>query len=377
MRGVFLVLVLAVTVWAANDVNATDANETGETKAAFSDSSIKPGKTDTIVVKGAVLQGQVTGLNDRFVTFSLIYGRGAIRIAYDDIDTLTTEHTYHIFYKDKETEGRIYGLYEHRWLVIDKQGKKELVDVGDIDRFMLSVQDDDSLTNKIHNYVPFWSGNIDLGIEVDQGGVNKRQVDITGRFEYHRQLDRILVYGSLEDDIQETNASAGWKSTKDEYLVNLEENHYLSKEKEEHLFIIAGFERDAIREIQSRTYPAAGAGYKWTPTEAFWLMLQLGIGGVFNNYMTYGREYYGAAYTGAEAYYEFWHGIVFRSKLFYMPSILHVRSSWLFRLNMSLAFPLSDMFALKFSLKNVADNNPEPDIGNNKITTNFALSFTF
>ncbi len=60
-----------------------------------------------------------------------------------------------------------------------------------------------------------------------------------------------------------------------------------------------------------------------------------------------------------------------------MPSILHVRNSWLFRLNMSLMFPLSDMFALKFSLKNVADNNPEPDIGNNKITTNFALSFTF
>jgi hypothetical protein len=93
--------------------------------------------------------------------------------------------------------------------------------------------------------------------------------------------------------------------------------------------------------------------------------------------MTYGREYYWAAYLGSEAYYTFLYGIVLRGKIFYMPSVGHSRNSWLFRLNASLAFPLSDLFALRFTIKDVADNNPAPDIGNNKITTTFSLSFTF
>ncbi len=373
MRRYLFLLFLPLIVWgAAEDGRAADANAT-----AFSDSSLRPGRTDTVVVKGAVLQGQVTGLTSQYLSFSLIYGRGSIEIAYEDIDSLSTEHAYHIFYKGRETVGRIGGLYDHRWLVIEKAGKKELIDVEEIDRFILSVQDDDSFTNKLHNLIPFWSGNLDLGIEIDQGGVNKRKLDISGRFEYHRQLDRAVVYGSRELDTQEVNSTSGWQETKDEYLVNLEGNHFLTREHREHLFLIVGLERDAIREIQLRSYPAGGAGYKWTPTENFWLMLQLGVGGVFNNYMTYGREYYWAAYTGAESYYTFLYGIVLRSRLFYMPSVGHSRQSWLFRFSASLTFPLSNLFALKFTLKDVADNNPSPDIGNNKITTTFALSFTF
>lgn len=273
--------------------------------------------------------------------------------------------------------GKISSLYEHRWLVIDKNGTKELISVDDIDRFILSIQDDDSFTNKLHNLIPFWSGNVDLGIEIDQGGVNKRKLDISGRFEYHRQRDRIVLYGSREYDTQEVNASSGWNATKDEYLVNIEGNHFLSRERKEQLFLMAGIERDAVREIDLRTYPAGGAGYKWMPRDNFWLIMQLGFGGVFSNYMTYGREYYWAVYGGGELYYTFFYGVVLRGKVFYMPSVGHTRQSWLFRFNTSLAFPLSEMLALRFTLKDVADNNPEPDIGNNKITATFSLSFTF
>ncbi len=377
MRNVLFFLFIPLLVFGSADRNTSDANTTKSKKEKFSGSSIKEGKTDTIVVKGAVLQGQVTGLTSQGLSFSLIYGRGSILISYADIDTLTTEHSYHIFYNGKETVGKISGLYEHRWLVIDQNGSKEMISVTDVDRFILSIQDDNSFTNKLHNLIPFWSGNVDLGIEIDQGGVNKRKLDISGRFEYHRQRDRIVVFGSRENDTQEVNSSEGWTVTKDEYLVNVEGNRFLSKERREHLFLIAGFERDAIREIASRAYPAGGAGYKWMPTDNFWLMMQLGVGGVFNNYMTYGRNYYWAAYGGGEYYYTFFQGVVLRGKIFFMPSIVDSYSSWLFRFNSSLAFPLSNLFALKLTLEDVDDNNPAPDIGNNKITTTFSLSFTF
>lgn len=333
-------------------------------------------KIDTLTVGGAVLQGQVTGLRAEGISFSLLQGQGSIRIPFERIDQLSTEHYYHIFYNGRESEGRIVDISEHHWLVVEEGERRELIDVGDIERFVLSVRDDDSFTNQIHNLVPYWRGSFDAGLQLEQGSTQKRQIDLAARFEYNRLRHRIVISGNRELDTQKT-PDTNWTTSTDEYMLNFEDNYYFTRQKKSFYFIIAGMERDAVRQLQHRWYPATGAGYKFTFGKTFWCNVQLGIGGVFDRFTTYGAENYWALYTGAEASYQFARGPLLHVKTMYMPSIFHARAAWLFRFSASLTVPVTEMFALKFTLRDVDDNNPFPDIGNNKITTNFAFSFTF
>lgn len=217
---------------------------------------------------------------------------------------------------------------------------------------------------------------MDFGLQLEVGSVQKRQIDVAVRFEYNRLDHRVVLLGSREFDTQKP-PDENWSTSKDEYLFNVEDDYYLSRKKEEFLFVTSGFERDAVRQIENRIYPAGGLGYKRTFSKDFWLNLQIGLGGVFDRYTSYGQENYFAGYTGAETMYQFPHGSVLRAKVMYMPSLFHFRFAWLFRTAVSLTVPVTDMFALKMSFADVDDNNPSPDIGNNKTTTNFALSFTF
>lgn len=332
---------------------------------------------DTLTVKGAVLQGQVTGLTSDGLSFSLVYGQGSISIPFENIEQLSTEHYYHIFYNGKASDGKIVSIHNHHWLVVEDGNTQTLIDVRDIERFILSVHDDDSFSNQLHNALPFWSGNLDIGLEIEEGGVRKRKLDLNTRFEYNRLDHRLVIVGNREFDTQLTPGDENWSTSKDQYLFSIEDNYYVNRKREELLFVSSGFERDAVRQIKHRIYPAAGIGYRRTFSEGFWVNMQAGAGGVFDTYTAYGRENYAALYIGAESMYRFDRGPVLRAKVMYMPSLLHERSAWLFRFTGSLTVPVTEMFALKFIMEDIDDNNPYPDVGNNKVTTNFALSFNF
>lgn len=333
-------------------------------------------KIDTLTVKGAVLQGQVIGLTAETLSFSLIYGRGSIQIPYENIEQLSTEHAYHIFYNGKESTGKIVAIHNGRWLVVQDGQMQEVISVDEIDRFILSVRDDDSFMNKVHNLVPFWQGNFDIGVELEQGGLNKREIDVAIRFEYNRKSQRIVLTGAREHDTQQ-KPTEPWSTRKDEYLFTAEDNYFVTREREEFLFVYAAAERDAIRQIQNRLYPAVGIGYKRTFGKATWINPQVGFGGVFDRYTSYGQENYAAIYTAMEMFHRFRVGPEFRGRIMYMPSIGHDRKAWLFRASASLTIPLTELFALKFTIEDIDDNNPFPDIGNNKIATKFAFSLTF
>lgn len=350
---------------------------TGMVAAASEDNATVPAmKVDTLTVAGAVLQGQVRGLTRDGLSFSLMYGQGSIKIPYGKIEQLRTEHYYHIFYDGHESDGRIVSINDHRWLVVEDRGRRELIDVNTIERFILSTREDDSFVNRIHNYFPFWSGNLDLGLEYEEGGTNKKKLNVAVRFEYNRLRQRIVLIGTraLED---QQPPDTNWTTTKDEYLFSFEDDYYLTLKQEEFVFISCGLERDAIREIDRRTYPAVGVGYKRSFSNNFWVNVQLGGGGVFSQYVTYGKEEYAALYLGSEMMYESAYGPLVRAKVLYMPSASPRTNAWLFRATASVTVPLTELFALKWAISDVDDDNPSPDIGNNKITTDLALSFTF
>jgi hypothetical protein len=354
------------------DSNTTDTNTTD----SFKNTSLKEGKTDIVVVKDSRLEGQVVGLTSESLRFELIYGRGSILISFADIDFLRTQHSYHIFYDGKELIGKIIGIEDHKWLIVKNGSNTELIEIKTIDRFILSTEEDSSTTNYFRNLFPYISGNIDVALELESGTPSTTELDISTRLEYQKKRDRILVNGEYQYDTKKADGSPK-QTTKDEYAINTQYNHYTQAGRDEFYFLGGGAEHDGLRHIDHLYYGALGLGHRFSLDRKRYIELQGGAGGVISEYDNYANETYGAVYTGFDFLYTFANGMFWRGTMLYMPSVGYARQTWLFRASTSLTFPLSQMLALKASLTDVDDNNPSPDIGNNKITTNFGMSLLF
>lgn len=352
--------------------NLTEANTT----ESFKNVSLKEGKTDIVVVKDSRLEGQVVGLTSESLRFELIYGRGSILISFADIDELRTQHSYHIFYDGKELIGKIVGIEDHKWLIVKDGANTELIEIKTIDRFVLSTEEDSSATNYFRNLFPYITGNLDVALELENNTPSTTELDLSTRLEYQKKRNRVIVKGEYQYDTKKADGESK-QTTKDEYAFNAQYNHYTSAQRDEFQFLAGGAEHDGLRHIDHLYYGALGLGHRFSMDRKRYIELQGGVGGVISEYDNYPNETYGALYAGFDFLYTFSNGIFWRGSMLYMPSIAYARQTWLFRANTSLTFPLSQMLALKVSLTDVDDNNPSPDIGNNKITTDFGMSLLF
>jgi len=336
-------------------------------------------KVDTITVKGAVLQGQVVELNSEYLRFKLIYGHGSIRIDYDDIEQLMTEHEYNIFYKGKQTVGKIISIKDHTWLVVQHDDIQETIKIENIDRFLLSTRENDSLINKIHNLFPYSKGYIDIGIEYESGSNVKNKLSVAAHFERKETVNRTffdLLYNYERTGTVETSRV----TNKNEWIISLEQNYYLTKKR--FLFAQAGYDYDRPRGITRRTYPALGVGERFEKDLDSWLQIKVGAGAVFEKFVAYGSKQYAAAYFGINGRYTteiffLVDRLIFDADLFYMPSFTDRSDDWLARFKGSVSLPIGETLALRFVVRQVLDNNPSPEVGNNKFTMNLYLSFVY
>ena len=224
MRAIFTLLVLTL-ILSANptlDTNSTqdsikntintpteDTNNTEtNTTESFKNTSLKEGKTDIVVVKDSRLEGQVVGLTSESLRFELIYGRGSILISFADIDELRTQHGYHIFYNGKESTGRIVGIEDHKWLIIKEGSETELIEIQTIDRFVLSTEEDTSITNYFRNLFPYISGNLDITLELEDNTPATTELDISTRLEYQKKRDRVIVQGEYQHDTKKSDGDS-------------------------------------------------------------------------------------------------------------------------------------------------------------------------
>lgn len=335
---------------------------------------------DTIVVKGSVLQGQIDQLTSEHIQFKLIYGSGSIRIKYSDIESIQTEHEYHIYFDGKETDGHITGIKDHAFLRVTHGEIEELITISKIDRFVISTNEDDSFENVLRNTLPYWSGNIDIGVALETGSNNKRKLKIGGHVERNKGANRIFFDLLYDYELTKTPDSNTTVLNKDEqYLFG--ENDYLFV-PQHLLFLQAGYDYDIPRGINGRVYPAAGYGYKLGTKRDAWIQFKLGAGYVYEDFIDYGFDKYAAGFFGIDARYkieglEVLEGVLLEASVFYMPGIENPSEQWLYRSNSSVSFPIGNALAFKMALRTVNDNNPSPDVGNNKMTFDLYLSARF
>ena len=349
-------------------------------------------KIDTIVVRGGtVLQGRITELTNKYVQFSLVYGTGSIRIDYHNIEQITTEHEYHIFYNGKETEGRIVGIKDHAFLIVLHNDVKEYIKVSNIDRLILSVRENGSIENRLRNRFPYTRGSLDIGIETETGVKNKRKISIeyhmTRKKMNHRQIVNIhYAYETTTTSLPEGDVKA---LDKKELHIFGEEN--LLVDKKNFWFGQLGYDMDQPRKIHYRFYPAIGYGHRFIFDSDTWIQLKGGAGYVYEAFYKHetapGVEYvekndYGAVFMGIGAkdhLKNIWlvREMILTGDIFYMPSFSDPQKDWLSRMTFGIEIPISTMLSMKWIYRIVNDDNPVPEVGNNKTTTNLNLSVKY
>ncbi len=335
---------------------------------------------DTIVVKGSVLQGQIVQLTSEHIQFKLIYGSGSILIKYGDIESIQTEHEYHIYFDGKETEGYITGIKEHAFLQVMHGEIEELITISKIDRFVISTNEDASFENALRNTFPYWSGNIDIGVELESGSNNKHKLKINGHVERNKGANRTFLDLRYEYEITKTPETNTTVLNKDEQYF-FAENDYLFYPNHM-VFIQSGYDYDIPREINGRVYPAIGYGYKLGSKIDEWIQFKLGAGYVYEDFIGYGYEQYSAGFIGVDARYKIGglgilDGVLLEGSVFYMPGIRNPNEQWLYRNIITVSFPIGNSLAFKSVFRNVNDNNPSPEVGNNKATFDLYLSARF
>jgi len=331
---------------------------------------------DTVVVKGSVLQGQIDQLTSEYISFKLIYGVGSIRIQYSDIESLVTEHEYHIYFDGKETLGYITEIQDHAFLKIQHGEVEELITIAKIDRFIVSEREDSSFENKLRNTFPYWSGNVDIGIEYERGDNTKNKVKVGGHVERKQTVHRTIFDVAYAYEQTQTGDTPTVLN-KHELYTFLEQDYAFTKS--DFLFGEIGYDFDVPRGIDDRTYPSFGYGYRIQVDKARWIQFKVGAGYVWENFIQYGENNYAAGFFGVDGEYEvrdlaILERILIGGNFFYMPGVEDLSNNWLLRYSATATLPFSKALALKVVLRTITDDNPSPEVGNNKTT--FDLYFT-
>ena len=337
---------------------------------------------DTIVVHGMVLHGRVVGLGPERLSFRLNYATGVNHIKYADIDSIQTRYNYHISYKRIDIEGRVVAIEDGKYLkVVDADGHDRTIKITDIDNFVMSVQDDDSLENRIRNKFPYTKGSVAVGFEKENGNSKKDKIDILINGRYKKAESEIMFYLDYAYEMTETE-NTPQVLNKDELASFLTYKYHTTNHAFYYGTLLA--EYDKPRHIDSAFVPSIGYGYRFKYGKAKWIEPSIGLGYASVDYTDslYQDKSFSVMALNLFGKYQMENVPMIKTLitdgfLLYYPSIEDVGEDWIMRGNLNFTVPLFDFFSVKLAFDFINDSNPDPEVGNNKTTTKLLFGVDF
>ncbi len=354
---------------AGGDINGEKPSEKEEIK-------------DTIVVHGMVLHGKITRIGPERLSFQLLYSKGQSHFAYRDIDSIESKYNYRISYNRMDIEGKIVGIENKEYLkVVSKGDKHRTVKIADIDNFVMSVRDDDSIENRIRNKFPYTKGNINIGFELEQGSSQKNETDILLNLQHKQAEHEVLLYVDYEFDTTKTGDNPKVQN-KDELVGILTyKNHFSNNE---FYFASLAADYDRPRFVKNRFIPAVGYGYRFKFDKSIWLEPAIGLGYAATKYTDdlYSDNNFAVAALKLSAKYRIddvmlINTLIVDGFIMYYPSLENYDEDWISRSNLNFTVPLFDFFSVKLAIDLRNDSNPDPSVGNNKTTTKLLFGVDF
>ena len=365
-RYFFLLIVITFFSYAGGDISQESEEE-----------EIK----DTIVVHGMVLHGRVMNLGPEKLSFRVLYSEGLIHIAYKDIESIVTKYNYHISFKRMDIDARVVGIEDNKYLKVLGGDAERTIKIADIDNFVLSVSHDASFENRVRNQFPYTKGNINLGFEIENSGNKKNELDLLLNLRHKKAEHEVKLYVNYEYDTSET-IDTDKVTNKDELVAILSYQNHVKND--EFYFATLAADYDRPRHIQNRWIPSAGYGYRFKFDKNSWLEPSVGIGYVTTTYTDnlYPDKDFTAAALNLIGKYQiddvaYINRLIIDGFVMYYPSLEHLAEDWVMRSNLTFAIPLFDFFSVKLSFDNKNDSNPDPSVGNNKITTKMLFGLEF
>ena len=346
-------------------------------RKAAKDAEIK----DTIVVRGMTLYGQVTKFGPERLSFRLLYSDGVNHIKYEDIDSITTEYTYHISFKRMDIEGRVVAIEDNEYIKVEEGENHRTIRIADIDNFVMSEVDDASFENMIRNKFPYTKGNINIGLENESGSSNKNNVDIQVNLR-HKQAEHEVLF-SVDYSFETTETADTPKvESEDELVASLVyKNHF-----ENNQYYYAAFmgDYDRPRHIKNRYIPSIGYGYRFRLDKSKWLEPSIGLAYTTTKYTDaeYSDKNFAAWALGLQGNYRiddlaYINSLIINGQLLYYPRIDDMSADWISRANLNFKVPLFDFFSVKLQFGWINDSNPDPEVGNNKQTSKLLFGLDF
>jgi len=337
---------------------------------------------DTIVVHGMVLHGKITKISPERLSFQILYSKGQSHFAYRDIDSIKTKYTYHISYHRIDIEGRIVGIEDKKYLkVVEKDNNLRTVKIADIDNFVMSVNDDNSIENRVRNRFPYTKGNINVGFKLEDGSTIKNSIDVLLNLKHKQAQHELALYLDYEYETRETATTPRYDYTDELVSILSYKNHFQTK-----LFwyatLLADYDRP--RFVKNRYVPSVGLGYRFDFSKSSWLEPIAGLGYVKTIYTEdlYEEKKFASGALGLRGKYRkddvpIINTFIIDGFVFYYPSLEAPNEDWILRSNINFTIPLFDFLSVKLAVNYINNTNPDPRVGNNKTTTNLLFGLNF
>lgn len=332
---------------------------------------------DLVTVHGQTIQGRVDRLGPRGVEFTTIHGEGRITIAYDDLEDIVSQNTFLVFHGKKQlARGWLLGIVEGKLLVGVDTDHARRVPLNEIETGISQENYDSSFWTRMRTRITPWRGSFNIGYGFEEGGVDKNKIDLGLNLERREKPTRFIFDLIYRYEIQKTGDQPGVTTKND--LVTFLQAQYDVKDPV-FIFIRPAYEFDKPRNINYRWYPAGGFGYRIfeDPIKQTLIQITAGIGFVDEDFGYFGTNSFVSYYLGARGSYEFGRGVIIAADILLMPGIEDPGTDQLFRVRFDFTVPVFDPLAIKLRVTDVKDNNPTPEVGDNKMVISFALAFVF
>jgi hypothetical protein len=332
---------------------------------------------DALMVKGRILHGWINRLGPKGVKFITIYGEGELFISYEDMDNVVSQRTFLIFCGENQPfVGKLIGIEDGQLLVGADKLSGQRIPLQNIEIGLSEESYKTSRWNRVRAKYRYWRGSFDLGYSHEQGAVDKDKFEASFRLRHRKRPTRFVFDVRYAYEIQQKKDNPEL-TTKDE-LATFAMGEFDIRDRF-FLFGRPAFEYDKPRNVEHRWFPAAGIGYRVLEgkTKETFLDIPVGIGFVGEDFGGIGTNSYVSWYLGLQAGYDFGRGIVLSGFFLYMPRMGDPDEDWLYRSELELTVPVFDPLAIKVRLTDVNDDNPTPQVGNNKFTGSLLLSIRF
>jgi putative salt-induced outer membrane protein YdiY len=346
-----------------------------------------PAGADRVTVKGTVLEGKVESVSGKTVVMTTVYGKGELVIKTADVEAIETDAPFHVFHGDDvETVGPIVGVTPEAVTLASTGAVPSEVPFAEVYAAPRDPGPDASWLARRPVELPYWSGNVDLSLSATEStkdasalavGLGLRRERGPSRLEFEASYRR----GTTQNDFAKRDPVTGVKDdgqeiTADQLRGFLRQEYDLTSR----ILALGSFEaeHDGIESLAYRLIPKVGAGYKIVKTEKALLSVDMGPAYVYERFYDGSLNNYLALAIGAASDIELpWLGATWRTRLEYLPSVSDWMDAYRLRGETGLSIPLAEQLALKASLIDEYNSQPDEDTSANSLATLLGLSLTY